>query len=174
VPKLAMGPERGSKERKFFNRAAAHQHGLLLVAGAFLRPCKRTGVDAGSLCNGMPSSVMDESLPDSCSHTSIQLRPDCLACPSHMQPRTSRRFHRLAASVTTRLLGCVAAGPNCRPLCLSLLAAVVACGLFVTAKGQTIAFSAGSPSLVYTYDWTITKSVGGTSASGGSTAITVS
>jgi hypothetical protein len=54
------------------------------------------------------------------------------------------------------------------------LPAVVVFGFFVTVDGQTIAWSAGSPSLVYTYDWTITKSVGSGNAGSGSTAITVS
>lgn len=49
------------------------------------------------------------------------------------------------------------------------LTAVLLLGAVVTVNSQAIAFTPGSPSLVLTYDWQITKTVGGTAG-----ALTVS
>lgn len=52
------------------------------------------------------------------------------------------------------------------------LTAVLLLRAVVTVNSQAIAFTPGSPSLVLTYDWQITKTVGGTAGAGG--ALTVS
>lgn len=54
------------------------------------------------------------------------------------------------------------------------LVAVLLLGAAAIAGGQTITFSAGSPSLTYTYDWTITKSVGAAAGGTGGATFTVS